>query len=141
MVSEDEFYRLGCEWTQHNYNGGSLLVGERRFTGMFGTTALVCSIAWELVEEAAAHPVGAKFQHMLCALYFLKCYNTEHVNHAVSGFDEKTFRKWSWTYVELLASLRVVSLFVFVHLFINFANINRHKKQIGVFFSRNLPGH
>ena len=43
------------------------------------------------------------------ALLYLKVYSTEEVYHAISGADEKTFRKWSWIYVSLIAKLNVVS--------------------------------
>ena len=43
--------------------------------------------------------------HLLWALLFLKAYNREEMNAAMCGCDEKTFRKWSWFYVEAMADL------------------------------------
>jgi hypothetical protein len=40
---------------------------------------------------------------------FFKVYGNEHTHHAIVGVDEKTFRKWSWTYIYLLADLPTVS--------------------------------
>ena len=43
--------------------------------------------------------------YLLWALLFLKCYNTNTRNAAITGVDEKTFRHWSWIFVEAIANL------------------------------------
>jgi hypothetical protein len=39
---------------------------------------------------------------------FLKVYACERVFQALTGVDEKTFRKWAWLYVHAIGSLEVV---------------------------------
>ena len=52
--------------------------------------------------------------HLLWALLFLKRYDTEHTNHSITGADEKTFRKWVWIFVDMLAYMDAVGLFAIV---------------------------
>jgi len=62
-------------------------IGIRRFRSLFGCSPIHCSTIWKLID--INHPVGAKFEHLLFALLFLKVYATEHVNHTLSGVNEK----------------------------------------------------
>lgn len=96
---------MGCHYSNYDIQK-SRAVGYRRFKGLFGVSPLICSIAWDNITEHV--PQGTKPHHLLWGLCFLKCYNTEHVNHAIFGVDEKTFRKWIWIVIDSLASLKVV---------------------------------
>lgn len=76
----------------------------RRFRAFFGTTPIICSMLWSLcVTSFIAQRVMPV--HLLWALLFLKQYNTEEVNATITGTDEKTFRKWSWLVISILADL------------------------------------
>lgn len=109
-VDEEDFYRSGCRMTGHNWNTRSRIVGTRRFKAFFGATPLVCVIIWRLLDRGNHHPRGGCPYYMLCALLFLKQYNTEEVNRGLTGLDEKTIRKWQWIYVALIAfNIHVVS--------------------------------
>lgn len=101
----EDFYVLGCRYLNHNVFN-SRKAGYRRFKTMFGVSPLICSIAWDKIDDEI--PYGAKFEHILWALCFLKCYHTESVNHAIFGIDEKTYRKWTWIFVDLLSSIKMV---------------------------------
>ena len=46
------------------------------------------------------------------ALLLLKVYATKHVNPVLSGDDEKTFRKWSWCFIHLIAAERILRYFM-----------------------------
>jgi hypothetical protein len=83
---------------------------------LIGTSYAVCSELWNLInpseteELESAHP-----KHLFWALLFLKCYCTEPIlTRVVGGVDGKTFRKWTWGFVEAIAGLkpRVVSFLV-----------------------------
>ena len=75
--------------------------GDRDFRGLFGISANVCSVAWNLCD----FPSGTKPKHLLWALLFLKVYGTETVLISiVGGPTRKTFRKWVWTVIEEIAS-------------------------------------
>lgn len=89
-------------------NQRSNSVSDRRFRGLFGTTPLVCARLWELVLENV--PPAGRPKHLLWALLFLKVYAIEHVNAALVHSDEKTFRKWSWEFVQLLSFIEVVRI-------------------------------
>jgi hypothetical protein len=99
---EEAFWLAGNKITKHTTRS-SITVGQRRFREHFGTTPQVCSIIWAMLEAQSLHSHDALPIHMLCALLFLKGYNTESVNRSLTGFDEKTNRKWQWVYVELIA--------------------------------------
>lgn len=77
----------------------------RKFRSFFGVSPNVCTIIWHSIDEI---PSGANPVHLLWCLVFLKRYNTEHINAALVNADEKTFRLWTWTFVELLSKLKVV---------------------------------
>ncbi|KAF0702403.1 hypothetical protein AaE_015956 [Aphanomyces astaci] len=77
----------------------------RRFVALFGTTLYVTSVLWAKLEP---HPRGGQPRHLLWALMFLKVYGTEHVHATIAAVDEKTYRKWSWTYIKALEDLTEV---------------------------------
>ena len=95
------------------YHHSSRRTLDRRFRALFGTSPKVCRILWDKVYEEST-PRGAKPKHLLWALLFCRVYNTEHVNASMAGCDEKTFRKWSWVFVEAISDLQheVVSLII-----------------------------
>lgn len=110
-MSEAEFCVLGCKLTKHNANG-SYAVGLRRFRGLFGCNPMICSIVWNLLTvHCGSHP-----EHLLYALLLLKTYPTETTMRAITGRDEKTLRKWAWTYINLMAiHLRAVTTILSLH--------------------------
>jgi len=81
-------------------------VRSRRFSALFGATPTVCAIAWSRIQPSA--PVHSHPKHLMWALLFLKLYATEHVNSALVGVDEKTWRKWIWTIVPIISNFKVV---------------------------------
>ena len=93
-----------------NYFAGSMLKRanrdgmrgrERDFTSLFGISANVCSVVWNLCD----FPTGTKPIHLLWAFLFLKIYGTEPVLLAiVGGPTRKTFRKWVWIVMEEVAA-------------------------------------
>lgn len=108
-MSEAEFWSLDCELTKHNANG-SYIVGLRRYRSLFGTTPAICSLVWNRLAMHCGHPHGSKPEHLLYALLLLKLYPTESHLRAITGRDEKTLRKWAWTYINLMAfHLRTVT--------------------------------
>lgn len=98
------FYEFGKDMMKHN--SASRLVGSRRFRSFFGVSPNICAICWRLIKDEL--PTSYREVHLLWALLFLKCYNTESINHATAGCDEKTFRTKVWTVVESLAFMKVV---------------------------------
>ena len=109
-MDRNSIWIAGCQITKHDL-GASDEVGLRRFREHFGITLEFGAIAWQKLEHQHLNPRGASPIHMLCAIGFLKQYQTESVARAINGMDEKTLRKWRWVYVNLLAkSLNVVSI-------------------------------
>jgi hypothetical protein len=63
------------------------------------------------VSNAGQHPDDGQPRHLLWAYLFLRQYCTEEINHAFMKASEKTFRKWSRHYIELMAlQLHVVRI-------------------------------
>jgi hypothetical protein len=84
---------------------------DRRFRTFFGTSPAVCARIWVLVKPFETMPTGVKPVHLLWALMFLKLYCAESVHATLAGagqksVDEKTFRKWSWLFVESINHLK-----------------------------------
>lgn len=106
-MDEEIFYNLGAAFIKHS--GQSLRTGRRRFKAFFGCTPQVCAILWQHLQLSLER--GYTKEHLLWGLFFLKCYNTEHVNRTFANCDEKTFRHRTWRVVGELARLNIVSLF------------------------------
>ena len=92
-----------------NRSKKSFYTFNRRFRAHFGTTPTVCLIIWERLdpfESILPYHRGVQFKHLLWALLFMKIYGTEHLHTSlVGGVDEKTFRKWSWIFIDAIADL------------------------------------
>ena len=73
----------------------------RRFRSHFGITPLRCSLLWEKL----ALPHKAEPMHLLCALLFLRSYQTEDRLASMAGVTEKTFQMWMWKLVMALSKL------------------------------------
>jgi hypothetical protein len=75
---------------------------ERAFRAHYGTGPLTCSRVWTMCIDA--FPRGVLTMHLLWALLFLKIYETEDVLCRIAKTSRKTFRKWSWSVVKVVAS-------------------------------------
>lgn len=98
------FYTYGNTLTKHK--SFSKYVGLCRFKAFFGVSPSICAMAWQHLKTSL--PTDYNEMHLLWALLFLKCYNTESVNCSIAGCDEKTFRKRIWVVIEMLAFIKVV---------------------------------
>lgn len=101
MELRNVFWNQGLHYARYNVDN-STLTGSRKFRTFFGISL---SILWNRIADK---PPGSEPKHFLWCMLFLKNYNKEHVNAAVVGVDEKTFRLWVWRFVELLSELNVV---------------------------------
>jgi hypothetical protein len=99
-MSADCFWTLGHLLTRHKLEGSSE-TGIRKFREFFGCSPEICSMVWNLLRDHI--PVYGTPSHLLWALLFLKRYLTEHVMSSLIGADEKTIRKWVWTFVGLMS--------------------------------------
>ena len=103
---------------------------QRKFRSHFGTTSIVCAIIWKKIyddENTAQHLKGAKPEHLLWCLLFLKVYSGEAVHASLVGCDEKTFRKWAWTFVTAIADMHddfVSVILIVVMFFTNFITLS-----------------
>lgn len=105
MSSEKFFYDLGHQFTDH-FSHLSPKQGLRRFKTFYGVSPKICCILWTLLETR--DPESCEPKHLFWTLHFLKQYHTETVNRAIFKTDEKTFRKYVWLLIDLLADLEVV---------------------------------
>ncbi|KAI9562432.1 hypothetical protein GHT06_009862 [Daphnia sinensis] len=106
MALVETFWKAGHKITGHDLDG-SLSLGYRRFRAFFGTSPLVCLVAWDILFNA--RPSNSKPEHLLWALMLLKRYSIETFNATVIGVSEKTFRKWSHIFINLLADMPVLN--------------------------------
>jgi hypothetical protein len=83
----------------------------RRFLAHFGITPRHCAYLWLFVEEnAKTKDILAEKKHLLWSLNLLKTASTEHCLAGRWRADEKTIRKWTRLFLEVLSELTVVSL-------------------------------
>lgn len=106
-MSTDTFKKLGFLYVKHK-SSMSKNVGLRRFKSFFGITPDMCALVWREIISFA--PNAAKPKHLLWCLFYLKQYNVEHSRRALFNSDEKTIRKWTWIFVDLIANINVVIL-------------------------------
>ena len=71
---------------------------KTRFISNFGVSPSVMTRMWNLIDQSKIRP-----KHLLYGCHFLKVYSTENVHVAMFDVDPKTFRKWSWKAIELMA--------------------------------------
>ena len=115
LFFSQDFVELGAT-VLRRAPGLNVADAHRRFRALFGASPNVFCVLWSLL--CVARPPGSKPIHLLWVLMFLKVYATEHVHAALAGVGEKTYRKWQWIFVKLLASLQLVSncmCFLFFH--------------------------
>lgn len=100
----DCFWEQGMLYANHSIRN-SKLTGYRKFRAFFGVSPYTCEILWISIQNKRQN---TEIKHLLWCLFFLKRYNTENVNAAIIGVDEKTFRLWTWYFIEKIAELDVV---------------------------------
>lgn len=110
-VTSQTFTKLGNRYTESSMTR-SAKVALRRFKSFFGITPIVCSIIWQKIKDEV--PEGGEPKHLLWSLMFLKQYTDEHTRRSIVGADEKTMRKWTWIFVEMLSNMDAVTIFNFV---------------------------
>lgn len=81
---------------------------NRIFRSTFGISSTVLSILWGKVKEMEEVKKDKNgLDHLMWSLMFMKVYSSETIHCTLldSKVSEKVFRKWSWKYVRLVASL------------------------------------
>ena len=120
QMSSKDFEALGLSmvlrWTTNHRNEKARL---RRFKAFFGTGPDQAAMLWHYLNKHSLlqNLKRPEPKHLLWALLFLKDYGTEEkLSALVGGVDEKTFRKWTWTYIKALAGLsqHFVCIYFFV---------------------------
>lgn len=102
FISEEYFMEAAYGITRRSYAVQNFTY-KRRFRTFFGVDPSTCIRLWDMISEQA--PIGCVPRYLLFGLLFLKAYSCEHINAALCSVSEKTFRKWSWIIVELLANI------------------------------------
>lgn len=103
-MEANNFYELAKKG--FDFTNGSINLRERRFRSLFGVSAEVTAILWNILHptlDQYARPV-----QLLWTLYFLKQYSPEHNNAYLWGCTEKTFRKWCWYFINKISKLKLV---------------------------------
>jgi hypothetical protein len=82
------------------------LAEKRRWMACFRATQAVMADVWTRIDPVNTMPNGAAPHHLTWMFYFIKLYNQEETNSInVGGVDEKTFRKWTWLFIEATSFL------------------------------------
>ena len=79
---------------------------KRRWMGKFGAMPMICCLLWNRIDPFETMPDGVHKKHLLWALLFLRVYDTEENNaQNVGREDEKTYRVWSFCFVEAISCI------------------------------------
>lgn len=110
-ITAEEFKELGGE-IMNRFPGRSSQKFQRRWASHFAVDPIVMADVWNRLqiekEDRFAEP-----KHLLWAILFLTQYTNESDLAGKCGaVHEDTFRKWSWYFIALIASLEaeVVSI-------------------------------
>ena len=87
--------------------GSSTATADRRFRQNFGVGPRVVAYLWDMLDPYSTIGIeGLSPEHLLWSLLFLKVYAKESIHCAMAGrVDEKTFRKWSWLFINEISFL------------------------------------
>ena len=124
-ITDRNFSDIGLELMGKPKTYRSRKARDRRFKAWFGLTPQWCAIVWFELQSSGwldrAPRVHVYPRHLLYALHFLKNYETEQANALKVFCDDKTFRQWSWYFIEGIASLesKFVSLFCLLSFYIS----------------------
>jgi hypothetical protein len=81
---------------------------NRMFRGAFGCSQHDVYLCWSILNVENEGPAGGLPLHLLWTLLFLKTYDLETNLSSRCGVDPKTFRKWTWLFLERIAELPLV---------------------------------
>ena len=77
----------------------------RRFASRYGCTPRHMYLVWAKLFIYDLLPPGSKYKHLLMALHFLKVYGNEACLSVTFDITEKTFRKWTWLFIDAMSDL------------------------------------
>ena len=112
---ERAFINHGLKLMNRDTMGGRT-VFDRRFKAFFGVKPMAVVTVWRLLKKKKWFEKNMSTEpnkeHLLWAMRFMKSYSTEEIHAAEVQKNEKTWRKWTWLYLEGIASVtdEVVSL-------------------------------
>ena len=115
VTQERAFINHGMKLMNRHTMGGRK-VFDRRFKAFFGVKPMAVVIVWRLLKKKkwfeTKMSTEPNKEHLLWAMRFMKSYSTEEIHAAEVQKNEKTWRKWTWLYLEGIASVtdEVVSL-------------------------------
>jgi hypothetical protein len=78
---------------------------DQRFRSLFGVGPEVCGHIWHHLSNYSWKPPRVRPKHLLWTLMFLKLYSTELVLSVMARASRKTFRKWVWLLLPLIADM------------------------------------
>jgi len=78
-----------------------------RFKSMLGVTPAIAAVVW--IRLPLLERRGQRRLHFLWALLRLKVYATDEVCANIAQVDPKTFRKWPWHFIRMMARMKTVS--------------------------------
>lgn len=105
-TTEEEFDKIIIKFMNGKKKGNDA-VYERRCRSLFGLDCRLITIVWSSLEEhGILQSISQKDPiHLLMALHFLKSYGIQTQLASIFSVDEKTYRKWTWTYINAIKKL------------------------------------
>ena len=82
---------------------------EKMFRALFGCSVQVAFKLWNLLQTSRLMPEGGTMTHLLWMCLFIKVYPTEAtMKKLTDGADNKTIRKWVFSFIRSVALLEPV---------------------------------
>jgi len=108
-ISASSFFQLGYSMISSSKVCREMTThAERVFRTYFGVSPVVASKCWNMMVSGlydGCFNCNFEPKHLLWALMLLKMYSLEPVHAGIAHCSVKTFRKWSLSMVEAIASM------------------------------------
>lgn len=107
LLDADHFQLLGNQLIGRQKHVAARMAMER-YRATFGCAPAVASMVWSMiVANTTTLLPGAKPEHLLWALMFMKLHCSESVLAILcGGVHEQTIRKWCWYFIAKIANLQ-----------------------------------
>ena len=106
LQTEDVLRKAREIWNRNPDKSRAITTEDREFRTHFGCGVLVFITLWNLLLKTNLRPDGGRIEHLLWTLLFLKEYCKQSVLCSMcGGIDKETLKKWTWSFIDAIASL------------------------------------
>ena len=80
---------------------------DRKIRATYGASVPVLNQLWQMVQNNDNANNKIRLMHFLWGMKFLKSYKSDDIASSEAGCSPKTWRKWAWRVITVLADLHI----------------------------------